>query len=210
MLAKLALAATALASLAAMPPPPATSTQAATPAASGRYDIDNVHTAVMFRIRHLGASNSYGRFNLVSGSLILDAETPSESMISLKIDAKSIDTNDEAGVEDAAKDARDKHLRGPDFFNVEEFKTIEFESEKVVDKGAGKFEITGPLTMHGVTKNVTVIADYIGTSTGAQWGTVVGYEAKFTVKRADFGMNYLPDLLGSDIDVVISIEAKKR
>ncbi len=210
MLAKLVLAASAFATLAALPPPAAPVPQAAPAPASGRYDIDNLHSAVLFRINHLGASSSWGRFNQLKGSLILDADQPSESMITLEIDARSIDTNDEAGLPDQQKDGRDKHLRGPDFFNVEEFPTIEFESEKVVPKGGGKFEITGPMTMHGVTKSITVTAEYVGTASGAQFGTVVGYDARFTVARAEFGMNYAPDLLGKEIEVILSLEAKQR
>ena len=210
MLAKLALAASAFATVAALPPQAAPAPQSAPAAASGRYDIDNLHSAVLFRINHLGASSSWGRFNQIKGSLILDAEKPAESMITLEIDARSIDTNDEAGVPDEQKDARDKHLRSVDFFNVEEFPAITFESEKVVPKGGGKFEITGPMTMHGVTKSITVTAEYVGTATGAYFGTVAGYDARFTIARADFGMNYAPDALGKEIEVILSLEAKKR
>ena len=207
MLLKLALAASTLFSIAAIDPqsPPAAPTSK--PAASGRYDIDNLHTAVMFKVRHLGVSNSYGRFNQVSGSLILDADKPDEALLQLKIDAKSIDTNDETGVTDAQLDARDKHLRGPDFFNVEEFPTIEFESTTVTDQGAGKLQIVGDLTLHGVTKSVTASAEYIGTNTGVQFGTRVGYEAKFTLNRLDFEMNYMPELLGTEITVLVALEA---
>lgn len=121
-----------------------------------------------------------------------------------------IDTNDETGVEAGAKDARDTHLRNADFFNVEEFPTIEFESTKVVDLGAGKLEISGDLTLHGVTKSVTATGEYIGTSSGPQFGTVVGFEAKFVLHRRDFGMTYAVELLGTEVTVLVSIEARKR
>lgn len=211
LLLKLTLAATALASLAAFPAAgPAAQAQGKEASHSGRYEIDNVHTAVLFQVNHLGVSNSWGRFNRVSGTLIVDDETPAESMIRLEIDAASIDTNDETGVPDAQKDARDKHLRGADFFNVEEFPTLEFESEQVKDLGGGKLEVTGPFTMHGVTRPITAIVTRIGAATGAQFGTRIGYDAQLELDRTQFGMDYLPDLLGTKVKVFISLEAIKR
>lgn len=210
MLSKLVLAASTFGALASLTPQQAAAPAAPKAAPAGRYDVDNVHSAVMFKIRHLGTSNAYGRFNQVKGTLLLDGEKLSESVLKLEIDAKSIDTNDETGVPDEAKDARDKHLRGADFFNVEEFPTLEFESTQVVDQGGGKLEITGDLTMHGVTKRVTATGEYIGTNSGAMFGTIAGFEAKFVLNRLDFGMNYAPEALGTEVTVLVSIEAKKR
>jgi polyisoprenoid-binding protein YceI len=210
MLAKLALAASALATAAAFHPSDLASQEKPKTAASGRYDLDNVHTAVMFKIRHLGTSNSYGRFNQVRGSLIIDAEKPAESMVTLTIDVKSVDTNDETGVPDEAKDARDKHLRGADFFNVEEFPTIEFESTKIEPKEGGDLAITGDFTLHGVTKSLTTVAKFIGANSGVQFGSIVGYEAKLTIDRRDYGMDYAPEAIGTEVEVLISLEARKR
>jgi polyisoprenoid-binding protein YceI len=210
MLSKLLIAASTFAALALAPAPQSTPAAAPKSPAGGRYDVDNIHSAVMFKVRHLGTSNAYGRFNLVKGTLILDGTNWAEAVLNLEIDAASIDTNDETGVAAEAKDARDTHLRNADFFNVEEFPTIEFESTKVVDKGGGKLEIAGDLTMHGVTKSVTATGEYIGTSSGPRSGTVVGFEAKFTLDRRDFGMNYAVEVLGTEVTVLVSIEARKR
>ncbi len=210
MLSKLLLAASTFAALALAPAPQSASATEAKPPASGRYDVDNLHSAVMFKVRHLGTSNAYGRFNQVKGTLLLDGADWAAAVLNLTIDAASIDTNDETGVDEAAKDARDKHLRNADFFNVEEFPTIKFESTKVVDKGGGKVELTGDLTLHGVTRSVTATGEYIGTNSGPQFGTVVGFEAKFTLDRRDFGMNYALEVLGTEVTVLVSIEARKR
>ena len=168
----------------------------------GRYDVDPVHSSVLFKIKHVGVSNFYGRFNKVSGKLVLDAEDPAESMISLSIDAKSIDTND-------AK--RDAHLRGPDFFNVEEkgFDTLTFESEKVTPKSATEFDVLGKFKLHGVGRTITVAATQVGAG-ATPMGTRVGYECRFTIKRTDYKMNYDTNALGDEVVIVVSVEAVRK
>ncbi len=171
--------------------------------ADGRFEIDPVHSVVMFKIKHVGVSNFYGRFNDVGGKLLVDGDKPEESLISLTIKVGSVDTNSAD---------RDTHLKSPDFFNAEEFPTIEFESEKVTSKGAGKLEIAGKLKMHGVEKAITVQAEHTGFANVVMMGGVrVGYEAKFTVKRSDFGVGQnMPDILGDDVEVLVSIEGGKK
>jgi polyisoprenoid-binding protein YceI len=170
--------------------------------ANGRFSIDPVHSNVIFKIRHMGVSNFYGRFDSVKGTILVDAEKPEESMVRFEIDAAKIDTND-------AK--RDAHLRSPDFFNVDQFKTIEFESTLIEEKDKGALEVTGDLTMHGVKRSVTATVTPVGYAKVPQMGERVGYETRFAVKRSDFGMKgFLENgALGDDIDVIVSIEAGK-
>ena len=169
---------------------------------NGRYEVDPVHTEVMFKILHQGVSNFYGRFNKTGGKLVLDADDPKESMISLTIDAASVDTN---------SPDRDKHLKSADFFNVAEHAKITFESEKVAVKDAKHFEVTGTFSMHGVEKEITVPVEMTGFgSFGAFGGTRVGYETKFKIKRSDYKMDYRTDVLADEVEILISLEAARN
>jgi len=202
MCAKLAIAAVALSALgaAAIDPLQAVPAAGRSDSPDGRYEIDPTHTIVMFKITHLGISNFYGRFNKLSGKLLVDAESPAESMISFSIDAASIDTNHAD---------RDKHLRSPDFFNAAEHPRITFESESVAAKGGKQLEVTGTLSLHGVERKITVLVEQTGSGTVGQFGTRVGYEARFTIQRSDFKMDYMPELLGNDVEILISLEATR-
>lgn len=199
MLARVALAASILVPLAFALPAPRQEADSE-PAPDGRYDIDPVHSHAIFKVKHLGVSNFYGRFNKIGGKLLVDAADPGESLVQITIDAASVDTNDEA---------RDTHLRSADFFNVEEHPTLSFTSEKVVAKGAGRLEVAGELEMHGVTRPLTVIVEQVGFGKDPRFGTRVGYEARFTIQRSDFGMDYVPDLLGDEVEVVFSLEGMR-
>ena len=142
------------------------------------YDYDPVHSSVGFKARHLGISWIHGRFNKVSGKFSLDRENPSKSMFELTIKVDSVDT---------ANKARDEHLRQPDYFDTKQFPTIEFKSTstKVVKGG---FEVTGDFTMHGKTKQVTIVLkggkehDFNGTKR-------VAFSTRLSLKRSDYGFD---------------------
>lgn len=199
MFAKLALASVLFGGVAAFVPAPP-SQQAESP--DGRFKIDPVHSSVIFKVRHMNTASFYGRFNAPTGMVLIDADTPADSMVKFSIPTKNIDTGNAD---------RDKHLRGADFFNADEFANIEFESTKVVAKGKDGYDVTGDLTLHGVKKSMTVHVQKSGFSHSAQMGTVVGLETTFQFKRSDFGMSmYLEGgVLGDEIDVILSIEAAK-
>jgi polyisoprenoid-binding protein YceI len=197
MLARVVLASSLLGSL-ALAVPAAHQETAAAP--DGRFDIDPTHSQLLFKVRHLGVSNFWGRINKVGGKLLVDAEDPSASLVQVTIDAAGIDTNDEN---------RDIHLRSADFFNVEEHPTLSFTSEKVVAKGPGKLEVSGELELHGVARPLTVLVEHVGFATDPRFGTRAGYETRFTIKRSDFGMDYMPELLGDEVEIVLSLEGVK-
>ena len=114
------------------------------------YVVDATHTSIIFGVSHLGYSYTYGRFNEVKGGYTLDRENPKASQFQLAINAASIDTNNQK---------RDAHLKGPDFFNVKEFPAISFQSTAVALEKTPKgtvYNVTGNLTIHGVTKKVTL------------------------------------------------------
>ena len=117
------------------------------------YDIDNVHSAVIFRVRHLGIGMAYGRFNDISGTITYGGkDSLKSSSIAVSVEADSVDTN--------SKD-RDEHLKSPDFLSAKEFPKIEFKSTKVEQKGE-ETTVTGDLTLHGITKPVTAKVTHVG------------------------------------------------
>jgi polyisoprenoid-binding protein YceI len=195
------LPAAALAGLALVSP--SASDAAAPPGAldAQTYAIDNAHSAVLFRCEHLGIGQAWGRFNQATGSLAYDEAAPEKSSIELSIDAASVDTNNSG---------RDDHLRNADFLSAKEFPTIEFKSTKVAQTDAG-LEVTGDLTLHGVTKPATAQVTHVASGEDP-WGNVrVGFEGRFTVDRTDFGMTYMSDGgLGNEVHLIVSLEATRK
>ncbi len=176
---------------------------AKTGAAAGRstqeFKIDGVHSSIVFRVTHLGASAFWGRFNKISGSFKVDDAKLGESFIKIEVPADSIDTNN-AG--------RDKHLKSQDFFAVVEYPKVTFASTKV-EKTSRGYNIAGDLTLRGVKKPVVATAKHIGTlKMSERFGLRSGYEAEFTFKRTDFGMKYMSkgEALGDQVKVIVAVE----
>jgi polyisoprenoid-binding protein YceI len=165
------------------------------------YTIDPVHSTIMFRVKHLGVSYVFGRFNQVSGSVSLDAEKPESSKVAIEIKTDSIDSNNPD---------RDAHLKSDSFFDVKQFPKATFTSTSVKKAGDKKFSVTGDLALHGVTKPVTVEIENVGKGKGMKGGELAGFFGTFTIKRADFGINYMPDGLGDEVAVTVSVEAGKK
>jgi polyisoprenoid-binding protein YceI len=168
---------------------------------SESFKADPVHSTVIFRIKHLGASYTYGRFNDMSGSFTLDSASPAGNTFDLQIAAASVDTNSAD---------RDKHLRGPDFFDAEKFASIRFKGSAARRLGSTSLEVEGRLTLHGVTKPVTVKIDLIGRGKGFKGETRAGFECVFTVKRSDFGMTKLMGPVGDDVRLIVSVEGIRQ
>src|SRR5690349_18971272 len=113
--------------------------------AAETYTVDPVHSSISFMISHAGISNIHGRFNAFSGTITIDEADPAKSTFALEIPIESIDTNNVK---------RDEHLRAPDYFNAKQFPNMSFKSTKVKAVDGG-FDVTGDLTLHGVTKPVS-------------------------------------------------------
>lgn len=165
------------------------------------YKIDAVHSQIGFKIRHLVAKSS-GRFTKFEGAITVDAKDIAKSKVEVTIDAASINTDNEA---------RDKHLRGVDFFDVEKFPTITFKSTAVKEVEKGKLHVTGDLTMHGVTKSITFPITNAGTRAGMKPGSVVAgfIDGALKLNRNDFGIKTYPGVLGDDVEISLDIEAGK-
>src|ERR1700693_3810324 len=119
------------------------------PALAADWDLDTAHSTAGFTVKHMMVTNVHGAFGKVTGKVTTDDKDITKSVVEATIDAKSIDTRDEK---------RDGHLKSPDFFDVEKFPTLTFKSTKSVKAGKG-LKITGDLTLHGVTKPVTLAVE---------------------------------------------------
>ena len=167
-------------------------------AAPETYEIDPVHSQVGFTIRHF-VSRVAGHFAKFSGQITVDQETPAVSKVTAEIETASIDT----GV-----DKRNGHLKSPDFFDAEKNPKITFTSTSVVPNGKDHTKVTGDLTMHGVTKPVTLDVAWLGFM-----GPRAGFQATGTINRKDFGIVYNTVLdaggtmLGDDVEITILVEA---
>lgn len=162
------------------------------------FNIDAVHSTAIFRVHHVGAGMFYGRFNDVTGMIALSGDVPSFD-VSIAID--SVDSSNER---------LDSHLKSPDFFNAVEFPTMSFKSSSVKSVGDKKYEVTGEITMHGVTKPLTVNMEKTGHVDGRR-GEMVGFETEFELNRSEFGMNYGVESgsLSDKVKVIVALEAKR-
>ncbi len=169
-------------------------------AEAGKYAIDAGHTSVNFSISHLGYSELQGRFNEIEGRFSLNPKGKSE--LEMVIKTASIDSNHEK---------RDKHLRGPDFFNSKRYPVIKFSSSDMKFNAKGEvIKVNGTLEMHGKTKPVTLEVIAMKAATDP-WGNYrAGYMAATTIKRSDFDMNYMQGGVGDEVKLNIAIEALKQ
>lgn len=170
------------------------------------YTIDKTHSDVAFKVRHL-VSKTAGKFTDFSGTITADFDNLDASSVTITIEAASIDT---------ANQDRDNHLRSEDFFDVATYPRITFTSSKITKSGDDTFAVTGTLTMHGVSKTVTLPVTFLGEGPNPWGGTVAGFELETTLDRKDYGIvwNKALDaggmLLGDEVEISISIEAKKE
>jgi polyisoprenoid-binding protein YceI len=171
-----------------------------TASAAVSYDVDDVHSKALFRVHHLGAGQFWGVFEDVKGTA--NYEPGKKLSLDVSIDTKSVDS----GNSDL-----DKHLRSPDFFDVKEFPAMTFKSTSAEMKSANLWHVTGDLTIRGKTKRVTVPIEVTGVSSTGM-GVRSGYEAVFTIKRSEYGINYGVEngALGDETRVIVSIEGIKR
>ncbi|HEX8617297.1 MAG TPA: YceI family protein [Thermoanaerobaculia bacterium] len=167
--------------------------------------VDKSHSTATFKVRHMMA-NVVGQFRTFDGNINIDRANPSKSNVEFTIDAASIDTGNAN---------RDKHLRNEDFFDVEKFPTITFKSTAVAKKSENEFAVTGDLTMHGVTKRVTLPVSFLGFGKTAR-GEKAGFEIETTVNRKDYGIVWNKSLdeggllLGEDVKVTINLEVDRK
>lgn len=166
------------------------------------YKVDPGHTAIVFKINHMGFSPVYGMIGGADGKFVIDEKTPEKSSFEVSAKLETLNTMEKK---------RDDHLKGPDFFNVKQFPLLVLKS-KSVKKNGDKYDVTADLTMHGVTKPVSFAFKPMKTGKGPMGEPRTGGETSFAVKRTDFGMNYMagPGQIGDEVEVMVSVEGIKQ
>ena len=184
-------------------PAPASGTQTApAQAAATTFKVDGVHSCALFRVHHAGAGQFWGRFNNVTGTFTGGSAKPDGMAFDISIDVASVDTRTKK---------LDQHLLSPDFFNVAEFPNMTFKSTGVKARSGNMLDVTGDLTLLGVTKSITATMEFTGAMASAA-GNRAGYEATFTIKRSEFGMKYGVEqgMLGDDVRIIVNLEGEKK
>ena len=185
----------------------AATTPAATTASQTTWSIDPAHSHVEFAVRHLMISTVKGRFGVVTGTVKTDDADPARGEVEVSIDAASIDTREAQ---------RDAHLKSADFFDVERFPTITFRGSRISDVSGDRFKLTGDLTIHGVTRPVTLDVTSEGRGKDPWGGDRAGFSATTKIKRSEFGLTWNQVLetggiaVGDEIKISLDIEAIKQ
>jgi polyisoprenoid-binding protein YceI len=180
----------------------------AAPRAATTWEIDSGHSSAQFKVRHLMVSNVRGTLGAITGTVQIDENDITRSHVKVSIDARGIDTRE-------AK--RDEHLRSGDFLDVANHPTITFTSNAVRSAKGGALDVTGDLTIRGITKPVTMIVEALPPAIKDPWGnTKRGAVARASLNRKDFGLVWNMALetggvvVGDRIDIEIEVELLKR
>lgn len=172
---------------------------------AAEYKLDPAHSFALFNVKHFGASLVYGQFTAVEGTVQFDPDNPDGNAVEVTIKTDSLTTHNER---------RDRHLHGPDFFNVKEFPVMTFKSESWKKTGEDMYEVAGDLTILGQSKPVTVEVRHVGSGKNPQGVELAGFHSTFVIDRSDFGMNYGiaedGSGLGKNVEVIISVEGDKQ
>ncbi|MDX1335419.1 MAG: YceI family protein [Gammaproteobacteria bacterium] len=170
--------------------------------AAENYVIDTkgAHASINFQIPHLGYSMLVGRFDDFSGSFVYDEKNPSASSIEVEIKTASINSNHAE---------RDKHLRGSDFLDVSKYPTAKFVSTSYTETN-GKGVLKGDLTLHGVTKPISIEVTQIGAGADPWGGFRRGFEGRTTLTLADFNINYNLGPASKAVELVLHVEGIRQ
>ncbi len=177
-------------------------------ASADKYKIDASHSELGFKVKHLGISTVTGKFKTYTGGFHYDPKTGKLSDVKAEIEATSIDTNEPE---------RDKHLRSADFFDVEKSPKITFESTKVEEAGKKPSKIVGKLTLHGVTKEVTLNVEWGGAAEDPWGNQRVAFSATGMIDRSEFGLKWNKGvkkaaglLVANEVKLALEIEGLKE
>ena len=181
----------------------------AAPSMASVWEVDATHSSAGFAIKHMMVSTVKGQFAKVSGTINLDDKNPTKSTVELTIDPATIDTHEPK---------RDGHLKSPDFFDVGKYPTITFKSTKIEKAGKGKFKVTGDLTMHGVTKPVTLAVDGPAPAIKNMMGGMSsGVSASGKINRKDWGLTWNKPLeaaggvlVGDEVTLDVNLELAQK
>ena len=169
--------------------------------AAETYKLDPAHTSIIFRVKHLGVAYVFGRFNGPTGSFVFDESAPSKCAIEMQAETKNVDT---------AVEKRDTHLKSPDFFNAGEYPLVSFKSKSVKKLSENTYEVSGDLALLGKTRPITVKANATGAGKDP-WGNFRrGFETSFSIKRSDFGMNFMMGGVSDEVNLTVSLEGIRQ
>lgn len=171
-----------------------------------KWTLDPAHSSVDFSVKHMMIANVKGTFNQFDATIEADPDDLTSASIELNIDLASVDTRNED---------RDNHLRSADFFNVEKNPKMTFTTTNIERKGEGEYNVTGNLTIAGVTKSETISVTYEGSGVDP-WGNVkVGFTADGSLNRSDYGLTWNSALetggvlVGDKIKISLDLQATK-
>lgn len=173
--------------------------------ALANYTIDTVHSSVGFAVRHMVVAKTRGVFTKFSGTFAFDADDLSKSQVEVTIDAASIDTREAQ---------RDAHLKSADFLDVEKHPEITFKSKRV-ERSDGDLRVIGDLTIHGVTREAALDVEHHGAGKDPWGNEKIGFSAKTTINRKDFGLTWNAALetggvlVGEKVEIDIDVEGTK-
>jgi len=172
-------------------------------AVAGTYQINSPHTQVLFTLSHLGFSEYTGMFTMPTGTLTLDPANPANDKVDVTIPIDQVRTT---------VAALDAHLKTPDFFDAAKYPTAHFVSTKVTGTEDGAATIDGNLTMHGVTRPISLDARFVGAGTGVMGKPVpnIGFAATATIKRSDFGITHEIPLVSDTVVLTINAAFEKK
>lgn len=166
------------------------------------WQIDPVHSASQFAVRHFGISTVRGVFTKTTGTVQYDPADPAKTVIDVSIDAASVDTRVQA---------RDNDLRSAHFLEVQKYPAITFKSKRVEPEGKGKLKITGDLTIHGITKEAVLqVEGPNGPIKDPRGNEHMGASASTQINRKDFGVNGSPGVVGDDVTITLDVEMVRQ
>ena len=169
---------------------------------AGAYGVESAHTRVLFSVSHMGFSTWYGEFTGASGSLTIDPKNAHVDAVSVSVPTASVSTSNAT---------LNEELKGDKWFDAAKFDTISFRSTKVVPTGARTADVVGELTLHGVTRPVTLKATFNAAGVNPLTkGYTVGFEVSGDVKRSDFGVSTYVPMIGDDVHLIISAAFEKK
>jgi polyisoprenoid-binding protein YceI len=168
------------------------------------WNLDPAHSVAEFKVKHMMISNVKGSFNGLSGVLQLDETDYTHSTVEVSIPVASLKTGD---------DQRDGHLKSADFFDVEKFPTLSFKSTNIDSTGGADYAVTGDLTLHGVTRPITIAVEDVSQPSKDPWGNLrIGFSGTTKVNRKDFGLTWNSALeaggvlVGEDVTITLEIQ----
>ena len=175
------------------------------------YNVDPKHSEIAFTVRHMMFAKVRGQFEKWSATLAYDEADPTRSKIRVEVETASIDTRDAQ---------RDGHLRSPDFFQSDEFPKMIFEGKRIQAAGAGRYKLTGDLTIRDATREVTLDVEHTGSGKDPWGNRRLGFRATGAIQRGDFGLKWnqaleaggvmLSDKVDIDVEVQVIVAADSK